>query len=201
MNVNKNPLPPYPRLGELYRALAVSLGTKGNNADVDELARKGEFNWQILSSLRSDLIVTPLAKDVDPEFAGMVDQTMMHVQENYLNLVSMVSLDSLSREESLPLLIEEYFARHAMGLIFGVKRGFGGPDLARLFDHQRHPVAVVLAWLDEIGGTPLAKLAYPETTDTDRYDASNSSFYYVNVLDKNHSIESTFGCFFMPTTD
>lgn len=170
MNVNKNPLPPYPRLGELYRAVAVSLGTKGNNADVDELARKGEFDWKRLSSLRSDLIVTPLAKDVDPEFASRVDQTMMLVHENYLNLVSTVSLDSLSREESLPLLIKEYFARHAMGLIFGVKRGFGGPDLARLFDHERHPVVVVLAWLDEIGGTPLAKLAYPETTDMDRND-------------------------------
>lgn len=168
MNVNKKTLPPYPRLGELYRALAVSLGTKGNNADIDELARKGEFNWELLSPLRSDLIVNPLAKDVDPEFASMVDRTIMHAHEDYLNLVSTVPLDSLSREESLPLLIEEYFARHAMRLIFGVKRGFGGPDLARLFDHERHPVAVVLAWFEEIEGTPLAKLAYPETTDTDR---------------------------------
>ena len=69
MNTNKNPAPPYPRLGELYRALAVALGTKGSNSDVDDLARKGDFNWTLLPSLGEDLVVAPLAKYVDPEFA------------------------------------------------------------------------------------------------------------------------------------
>lgn len=62
MNTSKNPVPPYPRLGELYRALAVALGTKGNSNDVDELARKGEFNWALLPSLGDALVVAPLAK-------------------------------------------------------------------------------------------------------------------------------------------
>lgn len=168
MSKNKNPSPPYPRLGEFYRALAVALGTKGKNSDVDELARKGEFNWGLLPSLRHELIEAPLAKYVDAEFSSMVDKVIAHVHRSYVGLVSTVALDSLNRDESLPLLVEHYFALHALGLIFSVKRGFDGPDLMQLLDPDLHPVAVVLAWLDEGEPTPLAKSAYPKTTGTDR---------------------------------
>lgn len=171
MSTNKNPAPPYPRLGELYRALAVALGTKGNNSDVDELARKGEFNWALFPSLGDELVVAPLAKYVDPEFADIVAQSLAYVHESYLQLVLTVPLDSLSREESLPLLVEHYFALHALGLIFGIKKGFGGPDLMRLLDPELHPVAVVMAWLDEGAPNSLAKLAYPKTTGPDRDQA------------------------------
>ena len=171
MNTNKNPAPPYPRLGELYRALAVALGTKGSNSDVDDLARKGEFNWTLLPSLGEDLVVAPLAKYVDPEFADLVGQSLAYVHASYLNLVLTVPLDSLSREESLPLLVEHYFALHGLGLIFGIRKGFGGPDLMRLFDPELHPVAVVMAWLDEGEPISLTKLAYPETTGPDRDQA------------------------------
>lgn len=171
MSTNKSPSPPYPRLGELYRALAVALGTKGNNSDVDELARKGEFNWALLPSLGEELVVAPLAKYVDPEFADMVAQSLAYVHASYLNLILTVPLDSLSREESLPLLVEHYFALHGLGLIFGIRKGFGGPDLMRLFDPELHPVAVVMAWLDEGEPIPLTKLAYPETTGPDRGQA------------------------------
>lgn len=171
MNTNKNPAPPYPRLGELYRALAVALGTKGSNSEVDDLARKGEFNWTLLPSLGEDLVVAPLATYVDPEFADMVGQSLAYVHASYLNLVLTVPLDSLSREESLPLLVEHYFALHALGLVFGIRKGFGGPDLIRLFDPELHPVAVVMAWLDEGEHISLTKLAYPETTGPDRDQA------------------------------
>ncbi|NHC07899.1 hypothetical protein [Azonexus fungiphilus] len=138
---------------------------------MDELARKGEFNWALLPSLGEELVVAPLAKYVDPEFADMVAQSLAYVHASYLNLILTVPLDSLSREESLPLLVEHYFALHGLGLIFGIRKGFGGPDLMRLFDPELHPVAVVMAWLDEGEPIPLTKLAYPETTGPDRGQA------------------------------
>jgi ankyrin repeat protein len=146
----------------------VALGTKGNNSDIDELARRGEFNWTLLPSLAEELIVSPLEKYVDPEFADMVDQSLSHVRADYQRLVLTVALDSLSREESLPLLIEHYFALHGLDLIFGVNKAFGGPDLVQLLDPELHPIAVVMAWLDEGEPIPLAKLAYPQTTGKDR---------------------------------
>lgn len=161
-------LPPYPRLGELYRTLAVALETKDRHPNVDELARKGEFDWTLLPTLADTLIVDPLAKYVDPGFANMVGQFLAHVHENYLGLVLTVSLDSLSREESLPLIVEHYFAVYGLELLYRIKEAFSGPDLVKFLDPDIPPVATVLAWLDEDEALSLVKLAYPETTGVDR---------------------------------
>ncbi len=168
MNESENTLPPYPRLGEIYRAMAVAIDTKAGNRDVDRLAREGEFDWTLLPALGDELLVEPLAKSVDPEFAEMVAQTVAYVHASYVNLVSTVPLDSLNRKEALPLLIEHYFAPHALGLVFGIKKGFGGPDLMKLFDPDLRPVAVVLEWLDQGEDRPLARVAFPEATTADR---------------------------------
>lgn len=74
MNESENTLPPYPRLGEIYRAMAVAIGTKAGNRDVDRLAREGEFDLTLLPALGDELLVGPLAKSVDPEFADLVAQ-------------------------------------------------------------------------------------------------------------------------------
>ncbi len=163
-----NNLPPYPRLGELYRALAVALGTKDPYSKVDELARKGEFDWTLLPALADRLVVGPLAKYIDPDFADLMGQFVAHVHENYLGLVLTVSLDSLSREESLPLLVEHYFAVYGSGLLYRIKEAFGGPDLLKLLDPDLPPVATVMEWLDEDEARSLIKQAYPETTGVDR---------------------------------
>lgn len=168
MNESENTLPPYPRLGEIYRAMAVAIDTKAGNRDVDRLAREGEFDWTLLPALGDELLVEPLAKSVDPEFAEMVAQTVAYVHASYVNLVSTVPLDSLNRKEALPLLVEHYFAPHALGLVFGIKKGFGGPDLMKLFDPDLRPVAVVLEWLDQGEDRPLARVAFPEATTADR---------------------------------
>lgn len=168
MTNSKDLLPPYPRLGEIYRALAVAVDTKAGNRDVDRLAREGEFDWSLLPTLGEDLVVRPLANNVDPEFADLVAQSIGYVHASYVRLVSTVPLDSLNRDEALPLLVEHYFAPHALGLIYGVRKGFGGPDLIRLFDPNLHPVDVVLEWLDQGEERPLARVAFPNATTADR---------------------------------
>lgn len=160
--------PPYPRLGEIYRALAVAVDTKTGNRDIDRLAREGEFDWSLLPTLGEELVVRPLAKNVDRDFAELVAQSIAYVHASYVNLVSTVPLDSLNRNEALPILVEHYFAPHALGLIYGAKKGFGGPDLTKLFDPDLHPVAVVLEWLDQGEQRPLAGLAFPDATTADR---------------------------------
>jgi ankyrin repeat protein len=168
MNKTENILPPYPRLGEIYRALAVAVDTKAGNRDVDRLAREGEFDWSLLPTLGEQLLVRPLAKYIDCKFAELVDQSIRHFHASYVNLVSTVSLDSLNRNESLPVLVEHYFSLQGLGLIYGVKNGLGGPDLMLLFEPDLHPVTVVLEWLDQGEKQPLASIAFPEGTTADR---------------------------------
>jgi YD repeat-containing protein len=163
-------LPPYPRIAECYRTLAVAFDTKASNRDVDGPARKGDYDWSLLSKLGDELILAPLEKYVEAEFADFVGQWLDHVHGSYRELVSSVAVDSLSRTDTLPILIPAYFAPQALGLIVGMREKFGGPELTRLLDPATNPIVAVLDWLDQGEDTPLIKLAFPGTTDTDRSD-------------------------------
>ncbi len=161
-------IPPYPRFGEIYRAFALSVDTKSKNREVDRLAREGEYDWSLLPALGEELILVPLSKYTDAEFTGLIDQFIQHLYQSYLRLVSTVCLDSLSRAETLPLLIENYFSLHGAALILGINKEFGGPNLMEFLDAEYHPIAVVFNWADEGGIAQLAKAAFPETTGTDK---------------------------------
>lgn len=162
--------PPYPRLGELYRALAGALDTKARDRVLDRLAREGEYDWSLLPTLQQTLITSPLRDATDDDFARLVAQFVAHVHASYLRLVASVPLDGLNRDEALPLLVEHSFAPHGVGLLLGIKEIFGGPDLMALLEPEKHPLAVVLDWFDKDGGRDLAKTAFPGSTGTDRSD-------------------------------
>lgn len=160
--------PPYPRLGEVYRAFAQAVETKNRNRSVDRLAREGEYDWSLLPTLGNELILTPLRKYADEEFAELIERFMQSQHQNYLRLVSTVCLDSLRRDDVLPLLIEKHFSLRGADLILSFKRKFGGPDLMDFLDSERHPISVVLNWADEGGATQLAKIAFPGTTGVEK---------------------------------
>ena len=163
-------LPPYPRTAECYRTLALAFDTKASNRDVDRLAREGDYDWSLLSKLGDELIFAPLKKYVETEFADFVRQWLDHSHSSYQKLVSSIALDSLSRTDTLPILISGYFVPQALALIVGMREKFGGPQLTQLLDSAKNPIAVVLDWLDHDEHTPLLKLAFPDTTNTDRSD-------------------------------
>jgi hypothetical protein len=115
-------LPPYPRLGEIYRPLALAIDSKAGHRLVDRLAREGEFDWSLVPTLCDELVVAPLRKYTDSEFADLLGQFLTHLHSSYVGLVSTVPLDSLSRAEALPLMVESYFAWHGAGLIYGSRK-------------------------------------------------------------------------------
>lgn len=162
--------PPYPRLGELYRALAGALDTKARDRIVDRLAREGEYDWSLLPTLQQTLITSPLQEAIDDDFAGLVAHFVDHVHASYLRLVANVPIDSLDRDDALPLLIEHYFAPHGVSLLLGIRQAFGGPDLMALLNPEKHPLAVVLEFFDKDRGRDLAKTAFAESTGSDRSD-------------------------------
>lgn len=164
--------PPFPRLGEIYRVLALALDTKNKNRDIDSLARKGDYDWSLLPTLCRELIAEPLERHTDADFAALVEQFVSYVHGSYIQLVATVSLDSLSREEVLPLLVENYFSAHACGLLLGIQKEFGGPDLLVLLDAETNPLSVVLDWAGSANADPnvntLDKRVFPESTGADK---------------------------------
>ncbi|GAA0250782.1 hypothetical protein GCM10009126_15300 [Rhodanobacter caeni] len=162
--------PPYPRIGELYRALAGALDTKGKDRAVDRLAREGEFDWTLLPELREGLVMRPIRDATDDAFAGVLARFVDRVHAGYLDLVAKVPLDSLNRDDALPLLVEHYFAYEGAGLLLDIKEKFGGPDLMVLLDLEKHPLAVVLDWLNQHSGVDLVRTVFPDSTGEDRSD-------------------------------
>ncbi|PZP20895.1 hypothetical protein [Pseudomonas kuykendallii] len=158
-------LPPYPRLGECYRILAKALDTKASNRHVDQLARKGDFDWQLLESLRDELIRVPLGSKSNVQFARFVASAMETLQENYVQLIKTVALDSLTREQALPVLAEHFLAPYLGSFLLQMHKAIPSPPLAQLLDEQRHPVDITLTWLEnelEIAPNHLGQQLYPD---------------------------------------
>ncbi|MES3024283.1 MAG: hypothetical protein V4857_22165 [Pseudomonadota bacterium] len=172
--------PPYPRVAECYRALALAFGTKEGNRDVDALANKGDYDASLLSTLANDLIVTPLGRHVDEEFANLVGHWLDHMHKDYRQLVANVGVDNLARSETLPLLINHYFAPQANRFFVALKKQIGGPALQRLFDPACNPITVVLEWLDEGEEVSIVKRAYPTTLDQNRTEREKVRRWTVN---------------------
>ncbi len=181
--------PPYPRLGELYRALGGALDTKAKDRNVDRLAREGEYDWSLLPTLQQNLITKPLRAATDKEFAELVGQFADHMRTSYLRMVAHIALDSLNRAEAIPLLVQHYFAPQSASLLLGIKEAFGGPDLMALLDPSKQPLSVVLDWFDKNEGRDLARRTFPESTGTDRSDRELVSRWANGTLPDRSSIK------------
>ncbi|MBN3730978.1 hypothetical protein [Burkholderia sp. Tr-20390] len=165
----KTAQPPFPRLGEVYRAMAVALGTKDSHQRVDELASRGDFDWSLFPSLAEELFVAPLTKYVDSDFVELVRPWFEHMHISYVGMVSRCAIENLTREEALPILIKHYFVPHGLNVIYAIQRELGGPEPMTFLDPDRHPVAAVMEWLETGETNPLARLAYdPTKSDIDR---------------------------------
>lgn len=167
-NPNTPILPPYPRLGEIYRTLALALDTKSSNREIDRMAREGDFDWSLLLKLLEELFASPLAKYIDADFADLMMDHIRHFQTSYIGLLSTVSLDSLSREQALPLLISHFFTLQAGGVCHSIALDIGDSELLGKVLIEDAPIAAVLAYFESDSETNIAKIAYPSTTDADK---------------------------------
>lgn len=161
------PLPPYPRLGECYRLLAKALDTKASNRHVDQLARQGDFDWQLLTQLRDELIEAPLSQRSNPQFAQFVVVAVETLQEGYVRLIKTVQLDALTREQALPPLAKHFFAPYLASFLLQMQKAIPSPPLAQLLDERQHPVAVTFAWLEQqlpIEPNHLGQLLYTDAS-------------------------------------
>jgi len=161
-------LPPYPRMGEIYRILALAFDTKARNRDVDRYAREGDFDWRLPGGLVEELFFKPFCAVLDEEYAGALCQSLIRFYQDYISLVSLLGLDGLLREQALPVLIESLFVPHGASVLHGLAESFNGPKLARLLASKRTSIAAVFEWLSPEETCALAKAAFPESTGTDR---------------------------------
>ena len=126
------------------------------------------MDWKLPDTLLDELFAQPLQQLLDTEFAQMVQDAFTVLRQAYMGLVTSVSLDSMTREEALPLLVTHFFVPHAAVLLQRVKQRWGGPDLQALLIGPHNSIASVMHWLTPEQPGQLAHWAYPASTGPDR---------------------------------
>lgn len=160
---------PFPSLGECYQLLTAAFDTKASDPTRrKQLARlaDSDHDWSLFPAIKRDLLIEPLAQ-LDCEFAQYVEAFIDYLQAHYLDLIKNVELDSLSREQALPVLVEHY-AGLVGGFLQQLQQRFGGPNLGQLLDPDQTTFGQVLQWYQQHSGDSLQQLAqrlYPESKD------------------------------------
>ena len=168
--------PPYPRIGEVYRCLANAFDTRSSASDghsrgVDKLAREADIDYALLSESAEKLFREPLGKHGDPEIANAVTNFVERFIGVYSGLVAAIPLDSIDREEALPLLSRYLFAHCGAAFLLTARQAWDGPDLMSLLNPGTQPIAAVLDWAgtDKNGlGVDWIGALYPGSTGEDK---------------------------------
>lgn len=164
---NKTIMPPYPRLGEVYRKLAVALNTKTANRTIDRFAREGEYNWEALASSVKEITYTPLKKYIGDEFAEYIYTAAQELHDEYIGCVMGISLEHLTREEALPVLEEIIFIPFATHFIYQFNEDFEKIDMSQFLTCES-PIDFVITWIEQDLGENLLSTAYPFSSGKDK---------------------------------
>lgn len=173
------PPTPFPRLGEIYRNLALSLGTKRDSNELDRLAREGEYDWRIPDALMDRLFIEPIneltqraeqisKKTLANRFSALTLEFLTYFQQTYLQYVTSIELSATDRRDALPLLTKAFFGPAAGYGLLKFKEELGGPDLAKLLDESSNPMEEVFLWFENTTKINIKEL-FPESYGSDRY--------------------------------
>lgn len=140
-------LPPFPTVIEIIRALAVAFDSKASNKTLDALAHEVDADYRKIKQLCADVLFGPVRDSVSPDFELFFQECLIHFIKNYTGAVSRVSLDGIPREESLPLLVDHFFApriAHAMSV---VHKTYGGPEPCLLVANDEKALKTIFEWI------------------------------------------------------
>ena len=173
------PPTPFPRLGDIYRNLALSLGTKRDSNELDRLAREGEYDWRIPDALMERLFIEPIneltqrtgkkskAILANP-FSALTYKLLTLYQQEYLQIVTSTELSATDRKSALPLLLDAFFVPTAWLGLHKINQELGGPDLIKILDENSNPMKEVFLWFESTTNTE-TKTLFPRSHGEDRY--------------------------------
>lgn len=150
--------------------MAGALDVQKQGSDVGRLAREGDFDCVKVDSVIQDLLVEGSRWVVGPLADRLIAPWLSEVRDSYARVVLDVPLDSVSRVEVLRILVDDFFATHAVHLLLNARAMLPGPDLVHLLDVDQAPIVVVLEWLDKRVDGPIERLIYPESVGSDRVE-------------------------------
>lgn len=139
---------PYPKVGEIIRAIAVALDTKSYSKDIDRYARDGDYDFRLRGKTIKEAVLVPLIENGDEEFAHDFEKKLGAFLDDYIDLLLAVPLDGLKRSEALPMLGTHFFSYHAALFLFFISGRFRYPVPAHCDFTQNQAVDGVFEWIE-----------------------------------------------------
>ena len=150
--MNKVQKPPYATAIEVIRVVANALNTKFSHKTLDDMALKADVDFRIIDQLIEQSICEPIAQNSEGSTAAFFAQSAKESIKSYLAVVSKISLDGVSREQGIPILLRSVLPQYVVDFLFKVQKTFGGPNPVFLVDSNERSVKVALEWIEEHEG-------------------------------------------------
>jgi ankyrin repeat protein len=150
--MNKAQRPPYATAIEVIRVVANALNTKFSHKTLDDMALKADVDFRLIDRLIEQSICEPIAQNSEGSIADFFAQSAKDSIKSYLAVVSKISLDGVSWEQGIPILLRTVFPQYAANFLFKVQKTFGGPNPVFLVDSNERSVKVALEWIAEHEG-------------------------------------------------
>jgi ankyrin repeat protein len=145
-------LSPYPTPTEVIRTIATALdlkryGEKSLGKKLDDKSHEVNLDYRLTNDFIDKGIKVPLKIKIADQTSQIVTKAVTELIATYLKTVGTVSMDGIPRQQSLPILLEEFFPNHVASLLDSLHRTFGGPIPVTLFSDGDRAVDISLRWI------------------------------------------------------
>jgi ankyrin repeat protein len=131
-------------LANWYVLSHVHLILKNSNKKLDTFAQDFNFNWLTENEVVNDGIRTPLKSHIDEVFADwLIGHTRVFLQ-SYKDLMLNTNADVLKREDTLQLLINEFFVPEVFSMLKDAEEKFDFPYTQCLVNKDKTNFSLVL---------------------------------------------------------
>jgi|GEM_PF-1005917 len=141
---------PFPTVFELIRFIATSFGTKASDKQLDDLARDVFADYRQVEPVLERVVIAPLSKYVSSQFANTFSSEIQKMLADYLKLVSLKSVDGISREQVLPVLVSHWFVENALNFLKDVLTQLTNmPSASLLLGNASPAIGNILGWAND----------------------------------------------------
>lgn len=175
----------YPTLGEALRFFigAFDLRNRGEARDtkrLDRAAREGDFDADLFDELIDSLIRKPMQDQGDAQFGEFLANFACQYKGWYVRMVGEVSVDALTRQQLMPILVQHVFPSSASAFLRSAfENGFGPPPELWLADPlplggmpgRLNPILIALEtfiWAHRLPTDDVLEVFQPRRDDPDR---------------------------------
>lgn len=140
-------LSPFPTVIEIIRVLAGAFDSKASNKPLDALACEVDADYRKVRQLCQNVLLDPVRKYVSPDFEQLLQRCLNTLLQDYTEVVSRVSLDGIRRSQSLPLLVDHFFAPRIARALKSIHISAGGPEPCLLVAYDAQALKAILDWI------------------------------------------------------